>query len=173
MKRIRPKTADSSSQVKKIRPKTADSSSQVRKKNNKNKKNSSNKGLCNVKVVVRARPPSQEEIAKSNPQILSTIGMKEIAIRYKSTKKVFTFDRVYSQYTSQEELFNYSVKPLVNEVLDGYNATIFAYGQTGTGKTYTMEGNLDSNNLDKNAGVIQIIVYTIFKALNNRSQEFY
>ena len=42
--------------------------------------------------------------------------------------------------SSQKDLFDESFKPLVNSVLQGYNGTIFAYGQTGTGKTYTMEG---------------------------------
>lgn len=41
---------------------------------------------------------------------------------------------------SQKDLYDESFKPLVNSVLQGYNGTIFAYGQTGTGKTYTMEG---------------------------------
>lgn len=41
---------------------------------------------------------------------------------------------------TQQELYEETVRPLVNSVLDGFNGTIFAYGQTGTGKTYTMEG---------------------------------
>lgn len=40
----------------------------------------------------------------------------------------------------QKDLFDQAIVPIVNEVLEGYNCTIFAYGQTGTGKTYSMEG---------------------------------
>lgn len=48
--------------------------------------------------------------------------------------------QVFGPKSQQKDVFNHAVVPLVNEVLDGYNCTIFAYGQTGTGKTYTMEG---------------------------------
>jgi kinesin family protein 11 len=48
--------------------------------------------------------------------------------------------QVFGPKSRQQDVFNHAVVPLVGEVLDGYNCTIFAYGQTGTGKTYTMEG---------------------------------
>lgn len=48
--------------------------------------------------------------------------------------------QVFGPASQQKELYDQSVSPIVNEVLEGYNCTIFAYGQTGTGKTYTMEG---------------------------------
>jgi len=51
-----------------------------------------------------------------------------------------TNTQVFGPKSQQQDVFNHAVVPLVNEVLDGYNCTIFAYGQTGTGKTYTMEG---------------------------------
>ncbi|KIZ07666.1 Osmotic avoidance abnormal protein 3 [Monoraphidium neglectum] len=52
----------------------------------------------------------------------------------------FTFDHVYDQDSSQEDVYNQSARQLVHSTLQGYNAAIIAYGQTGTGKTYTMEG---------------------------------
>ncbi len=48
--------------------------------------------------------------------------------------------QVFGPASKQKDLFEQSISPIVNEVLEGYNCTIFAYGQTGTGKTYTMEG---------------------------------
>jgi len=48
--------------------------------------------------------------------------------------------QVFGPKSQQQDVFNHAVVPLVSEVLDGYNCTIFAYGQTRTGKTYTMEG---------------------------------
>lgn len=48
--------------------------------------------------------------------------------------------KVFGPTSQQKDLFDAAVSPVVNEVLEGYNCTIFAYGQTGTGKTYTMEG---------------------------------
>lgn len=58
----------------------------------------------------------------------------------KEPKKIFTFDAVYDWNSKQSDLYDDMVRPLVCSVLDGFNGTIFAYGQTGTGKTYTMEG---------------------------------
>jgi kinesin family protein 3/17 len=52
----------------------------------------------------------------------------------------FTFDYVYDDEASQEEVYVNTARLSVCSALEGYNATIFAYGQTGTGKTYTMEG---------------------------------
>lgn len=54
--------------------------------------------------------------------------------------KTFTFDAVYDSNSKQLELYDETFRPLVDSVLQGFNGTIFAYGQTGTGKTYTMEG---------------------------------
>lgn len=48
--------------------------------------------------------------------------------------------QVFGPYSRQIDLYDQALVPIVNEVLEGFNCTIFAYGQTGTGKTYTMEG---------------------------------
>lgn len=64
----------------------------------------------------------------------------------------FSFDRVFDGRSKQRDVFEYVAAPMVSEVLRGYNATVFAYGQTGAGKTYTMQG---SDLLDHDqAGII-------------------
>ena len=64
--------------------------------------------------------------------------------------------QVFGTDSTQERLYDGAVSPIVSEVLDGFNCTIFAYGQTGTGKTYTMEGgdrnSVDGENLSEVAG---------------------
>ena len=55
--------------------------------------------------------------------------------------KLFTFDTVFAMDSAQMDVYNRVARPIVQNVLEGYNGTIFAYGQTGTGKTFTMEGN--------------------------------
>jgi Cdc6-like AAA superfamily ATPase len=52
----------------------------------------------------------------------------------------FVFDHVYDQKSTQKEVYDTTARAVVESALQGYNATIFAYGQTGTGKTFTMEG---------------------------------
>uniref|UniRef100_A0A8C9NQ49 Kinesin-like protein n=1 Tax=Serinus canaria TaxID=9135 RepID=A0A8C9NQ49_SERCA len=54
--------------------------------------------------------------------------------------KTFTFDAVYDASSKQADLYDETVRPLIDSVLQGFNGTVFAYGQTGTGKTYTMQG---------------------------------
>lgn len=54
--------------------------------------------------------------------------------------KVYLFDKVFKPNASQEKVFSESAKSIVSDVLAGYNGTIFAYGQTSSGKTHTMEG---------------------------------
>lgn len=54
--------------------------------------------------------------------------------------KTFTFDGVYGVDAKQSDIYKETAYPIVESTLEGYNGTIFAYGQTGTGKTHTMEG---------------------------------
>lgn len=54
--------------------------------------------------------------------------------------KQFTFDLTYGDDATQENIYKETSSPIINNVLEGYNGTIFAYGQTGTGKTHTMTG---------------------------------
>lgn len=58
----------------------------------------------------------------------------------KMTKK-YSFDRTFGQESKQTDVYSTVVAPLIEEVLAGYNCTVFAYGQTGTGKTHTMVGD--------------------------------
>jgi type II secretory ATPase GspE/PulE/Tfp pilus assembly ATPase PilB-like protein len=57
------------------------------------------------------------------------------------SKKIFCFDDLFLQHSTQEEVYERTGEKLVHEVMQGYNGTIFAYGQTGSGKTFTMMGN--------------------------------
>ncbi len=83
-------------------------------------------------------------------------------------KRNFTFDYVYGEDSTQYEVFEHIARPIVDCVLSGYNGTIFAYGQTGTGKTFTMEGKPDDPDL---RGIMPNSFYYIIdavgKAANN------
>lgn len=61
----------------------------------------------------------------------------------------------------QKDLFDQAIVPIVNEVLEGYNCTIFAYGQTGTGKTYSMEGGGRKH---------KVICFSLYNTLNKMFQ---
>uniref|UniRef100_A0A671X2K2 Kinesin-like protein n=1 Tax=Sparus aurata TaxID=8175 RepID=A0A671X2K2_SPAAU len=99
----------------------------------------------NVKVVVRCRPLNQKEKMMGNRQavtvdeIRGTITVNKLETP-QEPPKTFTFDTVFGPDSKQLDVYNLTARPIVDSVLEGYNGTIFAYGQTGTGKTFTMEG---------------------------------
>ncbi len=74
----------------------------------------------------------------------------------------YSFDYVYDQDSTQESVYLNSAKPAVQSVLEGYNATILAYGQTGTGKTHTMEG-FKYNGTDPSRGIVPRSMEEIFQ----------
>ena len=91
--------------------------------------------------------------------------------------RVYGFDKVFGPYSTQEDVYDDAVRPVVDEVLDGYNCTIFAYGQTGTGKTHTMEGDhqgcADSpETLPDAAGIIPRAMAHVFASLNASGAEY-
>eukprot|EP00095_Tigriopus_kingsejongensis_P001128 snap_masked-scaffold1099_size62903-processed-gene-0.6 protein:Tk01128 transcript:snap_masked-scaffold1099_size62903-processed-gene-0.6-mRNA-1 annotation:"kinesin-like protein kif3a isoform x2" len=110
----------------------------------------------NVKVVVRVRPlNSQEREAKyaSVVQVDHVNGEVKLeahmsafstSLTRESPAKVFAFDNVFGPDSTQMDVYNRVARPIVENVIEGYNGTIFAYGQTGTGKTFTMEGERSS-----------------------------
>ncbi|XP_061348507.1 kinesin-like protein KIN-14S [Gastrolobium bilobum] len=96
----------------------------------------------NVRVFCRCRPLNESEIA--NGTVASVVNFESYpdelqVICSDSSKKHFKFDHVFRPEDNQEAVFA-QTKPIVTSVLDGFNVCIFAYGQTGTGKTFTMEG---------------------------------
>lgn len=86
------------------------------------------------------------------------------------TTHQFSFDYVYDQDSSQLEVYENAGKPAVSSILQGYNATIFAYGQTGTGKTHTMEG-FRYNAQDPQRGIIPRAMEDIFKYIENYNND--
>ena len=108
-----------------------------------------------VKVVVRCRPLNSKEEGDGRGQIVfmdEKMGSCVVQPKAESDEpKTFTFDAVYPPNTAQAHLYAQSAAHIVDSVLEGYNGTIFAYGQTGTGKTFTMEG---VNGDDELKGII-------------------
>lgn len=108
---------------------------------------SKNKSSECVKVVVRCRPLNRKEESNGPAGGIVQMDLKlgQVILRNPRAPpseplKTFTFDAVYDQNSKQQDLYEESVRPLIDSVLAGFNGTIFAYGQTGTGKTYTMQG---------------------------------
>uniref|UniRef100_J3LMJ5 Kinesin-like protein n=2 Tax=Oryza brachyantha TaxID=4533 RepID=J3LMJ5_ORYBR len=93
---------------------------------------------------------------------------------FKQADKTFSFDKVFGPKAQQRAIYDHAVAPIVNDVLEGYNCTVFAFGQTGTGKTYTMEGEMKqkAGELPATAGVIPRAVRHIFDILEARKADY-
>ncbi|WCJ28250.1 ATP binding microtubule motor family protein [Euphorbia peplus] len=133
----------------------------------------------NVQVLLRCRPLSDEEQKINVPRVISCNEHKrEVnvlqSIANKQVDKLFTFDKVFGPKSQQRSIYDQAIAPIVNEVLDGFNCTVFAYGQTGTGKTYTMEGGMRNKggDLPAEAGVIPRAVRHIFDTLEAQNADY-
>ncbi|XP_056453110.1 kinesin-1 heavy chain isoform X1 [Gadus chalcogrammus] len=111
---------------------------------------------CTIKVMCRFRPLNSSEVTRGDRYIPKfPQGDDTVVI----ASKPYAFDRVFASNTSQEQVYNACAQRIVKDVLEGYNGTIFAYGQTSSGKTHTMEGLLHDTD---NMGIIPRIVQDIF-----------
>uniref|UniRef100_A0A8C7N6V0 Kinesin-like protein n=1 Tax=Oncorhynchus kisutch TaxID=8019 RepID=A0A8C7N6V0_ONCKI len=108
-----------------------------------------------VKVMCRFRPLNESEITRGDKYIPKFKEDDTVII----TGKPYVFDRVLPPNTAQEQVYDACAKQIVKDVLGGYNGTIFAYGQTSSGKTHTMEGKLHDPQL---MGIIPRIAHDIF-----------
>ncbi|XP_019177667.1 PREDICTED: kinesin-like protein KIN-5D isoform X3 [Ipomoea nil] len=141
-------------------------------------KHDKEKGV-NVQVILRCRPLSEDETRMHTPVVVScnesrreVLAVQNIA--NKQIDRTFVFDKVFGPASQQKDLYDSAICPIVFEVLEGYNCTIFAYGQTGTGKTYTMEGGARKKNgeFPTDAGVIPRAVRQIFDILEAQNAEY-
>ena len=108
----------------------------------------------NIKVYIRLKP------TKDNPQ--SSFSFDEKTITNTKTNEVFTFDSVISPSQTNKDIFENLIKQNLTYLLKGISISIFAYGQTSTGKTFTMKGESKSNE-----GLIPLSIREIFNSLTN------
>ena len=127
--------------------------------------------------MVRCRPLFGKEIREARNQIVDCdVRRGEVRIANPKTPedppKQFTFDGVYDHTSTQKEIFEGCALPIVRAAIEGYNGTIFCYGQTGTGKTHTMEGKDEPEN---ERGLIPNTFETVFgdiDALESANKNF-
>lgn len=108
----------------------------------------------NVKVFARFRPLNQRELDTTGNEIScefrdeKTVALMGINQKTGAQEPIpYAFDYVFDMKTNQKHIYDISVVPVVESVLNGYNGTILAYGQTSSGKTHTMLGE-DIENIE-------------------------
>lgn len=135
----------------------------------------------NIHVYVRCRARNEREIKENSGVVVSTLGHngKDVILQtgpMAVSSKTYSFDRVFGPESDQEMVFEGIAENILNEMLEGYNCTIFAYGQTGTGKTYTMSGDISQTiageRVSDSAGIIPRTLTYLFKQLESMTSEF-
>lgn len=136
----------------------------------------------NMKVVVRVRPPNIMELAKQSSTSVRVMDERVLVFdpkddsidyfpgdRLKNHRQFLTrrardlrfmFDRVFDNSASNRDVFEHTTKAIIDGVLEGYNCSVFAYGATGAGKTFTMLG--DSSN----PGVMFLTMMELYSRIN-------
>ncbi|ORY54857.1 P-loop containing nucleoside triphosphate hydrolase protein, partial [Pseudomassariella vexata] len=132
----------------------------------------------NINVVVRCRGRNEREVRENSAVVVSTEGAKGKSVQLSMgpnavSNKTYNFDRVFSPAADQSMVYDDVVKPILEEMLSGFNCTIFAYGQTGTGKTYTMSGDMNApfGILSDSAGIIPRVLDSLFNKLEAEETE--
>ena len=159
------------------------------------KSNNNDSAYDNLRVSIRVRPPLNRETQEGIPfrsialvsEDHKSISLAEyVGAEFSEIERQrqwieepslfhlhrFTFDTIFDMDSLQEDVYNITAKQAVQSVLEGYNSTIFCYGQTGTGKTYTMEGfTYESKN--PNRGIIQRTIQDIFNFIEASFLQIY
>ena len=175
------KTNSSENRIKSNNMKRIKSIPKINNLNDKSFKNEETKsfiedmknGSFNILVCVRARPLSYQEKQLSSYETIKIMDKMVILtdpIEYNGPSSIFknrnkdqtyAFDYAFDKFTSQKTVFDKSTKFLIDGVVNGYNATVFAYGATGAGKTYTMLGT------ETNPGIMVLTLEELFNKVNS------
>ena len=124
---------------------------------------------ANVKVIARFRPMNELEKTSGNEQVC--VFTSPTSLQFNSTREKnvyrYNFDRIFTPSSTQEDIYSFGVKEIIDSVLNGYNGTVLAYGQTSSGKTYTMQGEMES---PQTQGIIPRMITHVFKYIYNTEE---
>ncbi|XP_042343713.1 kinesin-like protein KIF2A isoform X6 [Plectropomus leopardus] len=125
-------------------------------------------------VCVRKRPLNKKELAMKDLDVI-TIPSKDVVMVHEPKQKVdltrylenqtFRFDYAFDDSTTNEMVYRFTARPLVETIFERGMATCFAYGQTGSGKTHTMGGDFSGKNQDCSKGVYALAARDVFLML--------
>ncbi|KAM4551400.1 kinesin-like protein KIF2C isoform 2-T6 [Odontesthes bonariensis] len=128
-------------------------------------------------VCVRKRPLNKQEIVKKEIDVVSVPGRGTLLVHEPKQKvdltkyldnQVFHFDYSFDESATNDLVYKFTAKPLVQSIFEGGVATCFAYGQTGSGKTHTMGGNFTGKQQNSAQGIYALAAQDVFTHLNHR-----
>jgi kinesin family protein 2/24 len=134
-----------------------------------------------ITVCIRKRPMNKKELNRNELDVISVPSKDEIVLhepKHKVNLKKFLenhhfrFDYAFDETCSNELVYKYTAKPLVQTIFEGGTATCFAYGQTGSGKTHTMGGDFQGKTQDCKKGIYSMVAEDIFNYLKSPEYEY-
>ncbi|XP_023727053.1 kinesin-like protein Klp10A, partial [Cryptotermes secundus] len=127
-----------------------------------------------ITVCIRKRPLNKKEVTRKEVDVVSVPSKDEIVVHEPKRKlnltkflenQRFTFDYAFDETCSNDLVYKYTAKPLVQTILEGGMATCFAYGQTGSGKTHTMGGDFRGKRQVCKKGIYAMAAEDVFNFL--------
>ncbi|XP_023261244.1 kinesin-like protein KIF2C isoform X1 [Seriola lalandi dorsalis] len=128
-------------------------------------------------VCVRKRPLNKQELNRKEIDVVSVPGNGSLLVHEPKQKvdltkyldnQVFHFDYSFDETTTNDLVYKFTAKPLVQSIFEGCMATCFAYGQTGSGKTHTMGGDFTGKQQNSAKGIYALAARDVFTYLNHR-----
>ncbi|XP_073347394.1 kinesin-like protein KIF2C isoform X2 [Pagrus major] len=128
-------------------------------------------------VCVRKRPLNNKEVTKKEIDVVSIPGNGALLVHEPKQKvdltkyldnQVFHFDYSFDETSTNDMVYKFTAKPLVQSIFDGAMATCFAYGQTGSGKTHTMGGDFTGRQQNSAKGIYALAAQDVFTYINHR-----
>jgi kinesin family protein 2/24 len=129
-----------------------------------------------ITVCIRKRPLNKKELARKEVDVISVPSKDEIVVHQPKLKvdrtkfldnQYFRFDYAFGETCSNDLVYKYTAKPLVQTIFGGGMATCFAYGQTGSGKTHTMGGDFQGRRQDCTKGIYAMTTEDVFNFLKS------
>jgi len=130
--------------------------------------------ISKIRVIVRKRPANHREFAQNDIDIIGTEGkniivVKELKNKVDLTKYIeehrYTFDRAYNETSTNQQIYEEILEPMIKAAFNKTKITCFAYGQTGSGKTYTMMG-VNNSKMKMGSLYLACIYYLVLIYLN-------
>ncbi|KAG4176711.1 hypothetical protein ERO13_A11G263132v2 [Gossypium hirsutum] len=123
--------------------------------------------MSNVTVCVRFRPLSSKEKRDLGDNIcIQSMDSETFIIKdEKEEGFTFSFDKVFYEESNQADVYEFLVLPIVRDTVNSINGTIITYGQTGAGKTYSMEGPNILESDEKKKGILPRVVDGLFACI--------
>ncbi|XP_042283660.1 kinesin-like protein KIF2C isoform X1 [Thunnus maccoyii] len=128
-------------------------------------------------VCVRKRPLNKQESTKKEIDVVSVPGKGALLVHEPKQKvdltkyldnQIFQFDYSFDETATNDLVYKFTAKPLVQSIFEGSMATCFAYGQTGSGKTHTMGGDFTGKQQNSAKGIYALAAQDVFANINHR-----